>query len=114
MDFKEYQKKALKTLTKGDKTPDILLARIVLGICGESGEIAEKIKKYFRGDSHKLHRKDILRELGLKKELGDLLWYIAVTAKLLKLDLNEIAEENIEKLASRKQRGLIKGSGDER
>lgn len=111
MNFKEYQEKAKKTLITNDNTPNELLARLALGLAGESGEIAEKFKKYLRGDYDGFSysfKKDI------KKEAGDLLWYLANLLRILELNFDEILEENITKLASRQERGKIKGSGDER
>lgn len=114
MDFNEYQKKAIKTLTKNkSETPNELLARITLGICDEAGEIAGKVKKYFRGDygnNVTQFKKDI------RKEIGDVLWYLAVLAKLLfwRFDFGKIAKENIKKLADRKNRNKIKGNEDNR
>jgi len=78
-----------------------------LGLCGEAGEIAEKVKKYMRGD------KELDRE-GLLKELGDPLWYIASLADDLGYTLQDVVDANIEKLTSRKERGVLKGSGDNR
>lgn len=110
MTFDEYQKQAITTaIYNGDKMLDV--CHWALGLCGESGEIAEKLKKIIRdhgGDPSKIDRDDI------KKELGDVLWYIAVLAKELDIDLDEIAQANVEKLASRKQRDQIRGSGDNR
>jgi NTP pyrophosphatase (non-canonical NTP hydrolase) len=103
MDFNEYQEKTKETWISNKRN----FIRIVLGICGESGEIAEKIKKFYR-DGHSNLKKDI------KKELGDLLYYIAQMANQLELNLENIAKFNIEKLKSRKERNKIKGSGDER
>lgn len=78
-----------------------------LGLCGESGEIAEKVKKFLRGD------RELDRE-GLLKELGDPLWYITSLAADLGYTLQDVVNANEEKLTSRKERGVIKGSGDNR
>ena len=103
MNFNEYQDESRKTWIKNK----MALIRSVLGLCGESGEIAEKIKKWLRGD-RKLDKEDIV------KELGDLLYYIARTADCFGLKLEKIAILNIVKLKSRKERNKIKGSGDNR
>lgn len=79
-----------------------------LGLCGEAGEIAEKIKKWLRGDKGDLDKDAIL------KELGDPLWYIASLADDLGYTLQDVVDANMEKLTSRKERGVIKGSGDNR
>ena len=76
-----------------------------LGLCGESGEVAEKVKKHLR-DGASLDE--------LKKELGDVLWYLASIASDLNISLNDIALTNVEKLQSRMERGKISGSGDNR
>lgn len=78
-----------------------------LGLAGESGEIAEKVKKWLRGD------RELDKDL-LKKELGDVLWYITSMADDLGSSLSEIINLNIEKLSSRKERGVVKGDGDTR
>lgn len=78
-----------------------------LGLCGESGEIAEKVKKFLRGD------RELDRE-GLLKELGDPLWYITSMAADLGYTLQDVVNANETKLTSRKERGVIKGDGDNR
>ena len=110
MTFDEYQKKAQTTLlSSGDKLLDVL--HMALGISGESGEVSEKLKKIIRDNDGDLTKLDLE---SLKKELGDVLWHLAVMAELLDISFNEIAEKNIEKLASRKERGVLKGSGSDR
>lgn len=108
MDLSEYQKLALRT---ANLDRDNELYHLVLGLVGESGEIAEKVKKLIRdheSDESKLDKQDIA------KELGDVLWYLAVLAEYLDCDLSEIAKNNIKKLASRQERGVLSGSGDDR
>lgn len=78
-----------------------------LGLAGESGEIAEKIKKWLRKDNE-LDREALLMEL------GDPLWYIASLADDLGYTLQDVINANVSKLTSRKERGVIKGSGDNR
>jgi NTP pyrophosphatase (non-canonical NTP hydrolase) len=82
-----------------------------LGLCGEAGEVAEKIKKMVRDDAGVLtgERRD-----ALAKELGDVLWYLAQIATEADLDLDAIAHANIEKLSSRQRRDVLMGSGDDR
>lgn len=110
MNFNEYQKQALTTaLYSGDELQD--LAHWVLGISGESGEIAEKVKKIIRDKNGKIGAED--REM-LTKEIGDVLWYLAVLAEHAGVSLGDIARKNAEKLQSRKQRGTLHGSGDNR
>ncbi len=107
MTFNDYQKKAMTTaIDEGSE-----LEQRVLGLVGESGEIADKVKKWYRdqgGDLAKLDKKD------LAAELGDVLWYVATFADFLGYNLDTIAQENIAKLARRNQRGRLTGSGDNR
>jgi NTP pyrophosphatase (non-canonical NTP hydrolase) len=83
----------------------------VLGLGGEVGEVLNKIKKIERDSGGVLT--DETRE-ALKSELGDVMWYLSALACELKLNLDDIAQCNIEKLLSRKERGTIHGSGDAR
>lgn len=107
MTFDDYQKQALTTaIDEGSE-----LEQRVLGLVGETGEIADKIKKWYRdqdGDFAKLDKKD------LAEELGDVLWYIAAFADYLGYSLDQIARDNAAKLSSRKARGKLTGSGDNR
>jgi NTP pyrophosphatase (non-canonical NTP hydrolase) len=82
-----------------------------LGLCGESGEVAEKVKKIIRDDNGIISEEK--KEL-LKKELGDILWYISNLASELNLSLDNIAITNIEKLLNRQKRNVLSGSGDNR
>ena len=83
----------------------------VLGLVGEAGETADKIKKIFRDKGGRADADDV--EM-IKKELGDVLWYVANVARYLNLSLSDVAENNIKKLSSRKKRGKLHGEGDER
>ena len=78
-----------------------------LGLCGEAGEVAEKIKKVFR-DKGKFSDEDIL------KELGDVLFYVTALSNVFGGNLQKIMEMNMAKLDDREQRGVLKGSGDNR
>ncbi|CAN5185146.1 nucleoside triphosphate pyrophosphohydrolase family protein [soil metagenome] len=109
MTFAEYQQLALRTARSADE-PDELLHR-VLGLVGEAGEIAEKFKKYIRDLDSDMSKLDVD---DMAKELGDVLWYIAVLGDYLGLSMEDIADKNIAKLASRQARGTLKGSGDNR
>lgn len=109
MDLDEYQRLALRTAAPREKKNEML--HLVLGLVGESGEIAEKFKKWVRdhdSDESAVDRSD------LAKELGDLLWYVAVLADYFDLSLDDIARRNVEKLASPLERGVLGGSGDNR
>ena len=83
----------------------------VLGLSGEAGEVADKVKKVIRDQEGKLSVND---KKAIGQELGDILWYVATSARYLGISLEQIASENIEKLESRLSRGKISGSGDER
>ncbi|HEX5797651.1 MAG TPA: nucleoside triphosphate pyrophosphohydrolase family protein [Candidatus Saccharimonadales bacterium] len=110
LDFDEYQKRALTTAsTTNDEFKDIM--HWILGVTGEAGEIAEKTKKIIRDKKGVISDAD---KAELSKEIGDVLWYLAVLAHHLDLSFEDIAKDNLEKLQSRKHRGMIGGSGDNR
>jgi NTP pyrophosphatase (non-canonical NTP hydrolase) len=110
MTFDEYQKQAIRTnLTKED--PVLELMQQLLGLADEAGEVLAIFKKWIRdndADPAALDKKSIT------KELGDIVWYIAVVAHDLDISFEDIAAGNIEKLRSRQIRGTLKGSGDNR
>jgi NTP pyrophosphatase (non-canonical NTP hydrolase) len=110
MNVDEYQKRAKAFLFRGDsKTSDLL--GLALGVCGEAGELAEKIKKLYFNKNMEMSE----QELNLiSKEIGDTIWYLAALASELNLSLDGILENNLNKLESRKSRGVQKGDGDER
>ena len=90
---------------------------LMLGLNGESGKAAEKLKKLIRDFDSENGWEDervIAFKEDLIKELGDVLWYLTQSSSWLDLSLEELAEYNFNKLASRQQRGVIKGSGDDR
>src|ERR1035438_4727647 len=109
MDFDDYQKKALTTAF--NSYDDLLLQRTIwaMGVAGEAGEVIEKWKKIVAYKDGKISKEDLAE---LAKELGDVVWYIAVLADSLDLSLNDIMKANLKKLADRKNRGVIKSSGD--
>lgn len=113
MTFDDYQNKAITTDTFGGKGDVLSLAFInkILGLVGEAGETAEKIKKLHRNQDGKMTDED-RREL--LKELGDVLWYLSAIAYYLDEPLNKIAEANLAKLSDRKARGVLKSKGDNR
>jgi len=83
----------------------------VLGLCGEAGEVAEKLKKMYRDDDGQLTPE---RREGLIGELGDVLWYVAAVASELNVTLSDVAQGNMDKLYSRRDRGVLSGDGDDR
>jgi len=109
MTFNEYQEKARLTA----KYPNMgnNLTYPTLGLTGEAGEIANKVKKIERDDNGilTLNTRDQLID-----ELGDVLWYIAALATELSVDLNDIASINIDKLLKRQKNNTISGEGDKR
>ena len=109
MDFKTYQNKARKTAMY----PNIGSNHIypTLGLVGEAGEVAEKVKKILR-DKKGIIDKDSKFEI--MKELGDVLWYIANLSSELGFNLNDVAETNLIKLQNRLIRDKLSGSGDNR
>lgn len=111
MDFDEYEKLATRTATFGGKQHEHQLMYITLGIAGESGEIAEKIKKIVRNDNGIVS--DENRE-SLKREIGDVLWYLSQLSRVLGFHFSEAAKANIDKLADRAARNVIKSTGDHR
>jgi NTP pyrophosphatase (non-canonical NTP hydrolase) len=110
MTFDEYQKQALTT---AHNTHEPLMEKTIwaMGVAGEAGEVLEKWKKIVAYHDGKLSPED-KDELG--KELGDVVWYVAVMAHSLGLSFDDIMERNVEKLKSRKTRGVITGKGDNR
>lgn len=111
MTFDEYQDHAATTAIYPKRGEISGLAYTALGLNGEAGEVAEKIKKALRDNDGVISN---AKTYELAKELGDVLWYVAETATQLNLSLGQIAEINVEKLYSRKVRGKLQGSGDER
>ena len=82
-----------------------------LGLTGEAGEVANKVKKIIRDGSNSKDEKLVSE---IKAEIGDCLWYIAVLADDFNIKLSDIASANLEKLAIRKKNNTIHGSGDNR
>ena len=109
MRFSEYQTRSRETAVYPDAGNNIVYP--ALGLCGEAGETAEKVKKAIRDDAGTLTEE---RREAIAAELGDVLWYVAQLATEADLDLEQIAESNLAKLASRKQRAVLHGSGDNR
>lgn len=117
MNLNDYQTRALITdsFSRSDENPvsptEMAFVAKVLGLVGESGEFAEKIKKIIRNNDGAMGEAE---RSELVKELGDVLWYVATLAKYLGEDLQSVAEINLNKLADRQNRGVIKSKGDNR
>jgi len=103
MDFDEYQSHTEQTAIYPERQA---LTYLALGLNGEAGEVAEKIKKHIR-DGKELDE-------DFAHELGDVLWYLTRLVDELGHDLSDIAEGNIDKLLDRQERDKIQGSGDNR
>ena len=108
MEFSDYQRLSRRT---AEYPRDAWLAYPALGLAGEAGEVAEHAKKAIRDDGGEVSEE---RRAAMGKELGDVLWYVAQLASELGLELDEIAQVNLDKLLSRQRRGVLSGSGDER
>lgn len=108
MELSEYQRMSRRT---AQYPREAWLSYPALGLAGEAGEVAEHAKKAIRDDGGLISEE---RRGAMAKELGDVLWYVAQLASELDLDLEDIAQANLEKLLSRQRRGVLSGSGDER
>ena len=98
MTINEYQKLAMTTLNPALDKKDVLING-VMGLCGESGEVIDIVKKHL-AQGHELDRDKLI------KELGDVAWYLAETATALDVDLEEVLSANIEKLKARYPEGF--------
>ncbi len=109
MELNYYQKKARETA----RYPNVGNNPIypTLGLTGESGEVADKVKKVLRDKGGVF---DMQVREAIKLELGDVLWYIAQLTSELGMQLEDVAESNLIKLKSRSVRGKISGDGDNR
>ena len=107
--LRDYQADSRRTAAYPDAGDNIVYP--TLGLAGEAGEVAEKVKKLIRDDGGVLSDE---RRAALAGELGDVLWYVAQVATEAGLDLEDVARANLDKLASRAERGVLSGSGDER
>lgn len=109
--LESYQKAATEFAIYPGKGTFFGIVYTALKMNGEAGEIAEKIGKVMRDDASILSRE---KRAALLLELGDVLWYIAAMSNELGYSLAEVANANIQKLASRSARGKLSGSGDDR
>lgn len=111
MNFDEYEKLASRTALFDESQPILRLYDLGLGIAGESGELAEKLKKAIRDDGSTITEE---RRAGLKGEIGDVLWYLSQLCRALNIPFSEAAKHNIKKLEDRYARNVLKGDGDNR
>ena len=109
VEINNYQREARKTAVYPNLGDNLWYP--ALGLSGEAGEVAEKIKKVYRDDGGVVSPE---KRDEVKKELGDVLWYIANIAVELNITLEEVATYNLQKLADRSNRHVIQGSGDNR
>lgn len=103
-----YQERAISTAVYPE---GVKIVYPTLGLTGEAGEVADKVKKVYR-DNNGVFSDEIKEEL--KKEIGDVMWYCATLSKDLGFTLREVAETNIQKLQKRRDENKIHGSGDNR
>lgn len=122
MELNEYQRRAMTTCMASSENFSYMFINLV----GEVGEIASKVAKGIRKEMFAIDQNDLKSSPALpvsleanemaeiRKEIGDVLWQLSGLASVLGLSLEDVAVENLDKLASRKQRNLIDGSGDNR
>ena len=109
MDLNDYQKESRKTAIYPHVGSNAIYP--TLGLVGEAGEVADKVKKILRDNGGRFDEES---KKAIKYELGDVLWYVSQLSSELGFELEEVANENLQKLKSRRNRGKIQGSGDNR
>jgi NTP pyrophosphatase (non-canonical NTP hydrolase) len=109
MTFSDYQQNSKKTAIYPNVGSNFVYP--TLGLAGEAGEVADKIKKILRDKNGQINDTD---RQEISKELGDVLWYVAQMATELNLSLDEVAQNNLTKLLSRLERNVLGGNGDNR
>lgn len=107
--FARYQRESRSTWSR--VVVDHAILYPTLGLTNEAGEVAGKVKKIFRDKGGVIGDED---RAALKSELGDVLWYLAQICTDLDLSLQEVAEDNLRKLARRREAGTLQGDGDDR
>lgn len=110
-DFWDYQKDSSATAVYRDRGGPLGLCYLGLGLCGEAGEVAEKLKRVIR--DHGGGVDDEQRD-AISKELGDVLWYISEICTHLGIQMTDVAVGNVCKLRDRMERGVLGGNGDDR
>ncbi len=114
MELNQYQETSISTAVYAGRGMPMGLIYIALKLSGEAGEFSEHLGKAIRDDGFGDDALTDHRKTMLMKELGDVMWYVAAAAGELGYTLEEVALANINKLADRKDRGVLGGSGDER
>jgi len=109
VNLNDYQEKAKATAIYPESAK---ITYTALGLAGEAGEVANKVKKFIRDDYDKEQFE--VKKVELASEIGDVLWYVANLASDLDMSLSVIATKNLDKLADRKKRNVIGGDGDTR
>lgn len=110
----DYQYKASAFVTYGPKPLHEQFLYEALGLAGEAGELAGHVAKAIRDEDYPTKGLTPDRETLIRKELGDVLWFVAALADSMGYSLRDIANSNLQKLQDRKDRGVIQGSGDHR
>lgn len=105
MDFEEYQLAAQQSAVYPGRGGFVGLAYVALGVAGEAGEVAEQVKKTWRNEDGEVTPE---REAAIAEELGDVLWYVSQVCTELKLNMQDVAEANLEKLRRRREAGELK------
>lgn len=114
MDGKEYQEMSDSVNIGSFEMPTQHvpgMAFYTIGMCGEAGEVAEKVKKIYRDSQGQISQP---QKQAIVKELGDVMWYISQIARCVGSDVDEVMQENVKKLSERKSKGRLRGSGDDR
>ena len=109
MTFEDYQHQSRQLAVYPNAGSNFIYPTI--GLAGEAGEVSEKVKKIIRDHGGVVTDE---KRIELAKELGDVLWYVSQLATEFQLSLESVASGNIEKLLSRKERGVLSGNGDNR
>jgi NTP pyrophosphatase (non-canonical NTP hydrolase) len=113
MEFNDYQQKARETAMYPGAGHNFIYP--TLGLAGETGEVVEKIKKLMRNDGVvSANQIPAEKRAEVAKEMGDVLWYLAQLGTELGITVEEMAQMNLEKLNSRKARGMLHSEGDNR
>ena len=116
----QYQTEAMRTASgMCEKCNDNLILNGAMGLNGEAGEVADKVKKVIRDTVLSIDANGAIvlshdNRIELAKEIGDVLWYCATLANDLGMKLGDVAQMNINKLKSGQERGKLSGSGDNR